>query len=51
VNTVIPPTHIVCPLCLARAGHPCEEIVNGWITSRPEPHEIRVRAAEEVARG
>lgn len=45
------PLSVFCPLCLARPGDPCEEVRLGWITAAPEPHPIRVRAAEEVARG
>lgn len=45
------PLSVFCPLCLACPGDPCEEVRLGWITAAPEPHPIRVRAAEEVARG
>lgn len=46
VPTVVPPHHVACPLCLAAAGQPC---VDGRIV-RAEPHPLRVRAAEEMAR-
>lgn len=49
MNTVVPATHIVCPLCLARPGQPCEETRDGSTTALAEPHTIRVRAAQEYA--
>ena len=42
---------VYCPLCLARPGDPCEDVSLGRITARQTPHDIRIRAADEVARG
>lgn len=50
MTTVIPAIHVYCPLCLAPPGQPCEQVVNDLITARPEPHDLRIRAAEEMAR-
>jgi len=38
---------VPCPICDARAGDPCEDYVNGWITARPTPHLYRVHLARE----
>jgi hypothetical protein len=50
MSTPLDPLAVYCPVCLARPTQLCEEIRRGWIVNRPEPHPLRIRAAEEVSR-
>jgi hypothetical protein len=49
MSSVVTALAVYCPLCLARPGAACENVVRGgWIAARAEPHHIRVLAAQEV---
>jgi hypothetical protein len=51
MGSVVTALELFCPLCLARPDAPCEDTVRGgWIIARPQPHPLRVKAAEEVNR-
>lgn len=42
---------VICPICSAPSGHPCEDIIDGQLGPASRPHLYRVQvAAEEAAR-